>query len=242
MSDKQKDSAEERPGEQRPGEQRPGMSVYESVLAQIQSGEMRPGDRLTETDLAQRLQVSRTPVREAIRQLEADGLVTHVPRVGATVRTLDYSEVMELYEMRTVLEATAARMAARAASDIEISELEEINADLADAIGDPLRAYELNRMLHETLAKAAKNRFLIKSMESLQKALLILGTSTLADETRAKAAVAEHDAVLKAIRARDGEAAEACMRTHLEASHRARLRQLRSLTGLDKQTAKQSEV
>ena len=205
-----------------------GRSAYERVLAQIRSGELRPGERLTETDLAGRLQISRTPVREAIRQLEADGLVVHVPRVGATVRTLDYSEVMELYEMRTVLEATAAGMAARAASDIEISELEEINADLAAATGDAPRAYELNRLFHETLAKAAKNRFLIKSMGALQKALLILGTSTLADETRAEEAVSEHEAVLVALRARDGEAAEARMRTHLEASHRARLRQLRA--------------
>lgn len=216
-----------------PLEQSHGRGAYERVLAQIRTGELRPGDRLTEADLARRLQISRTPVREAIRQLEADGLVTHVPRVGATVRSLDYSEVMELYEMRTVLEATAARMAARAASDIEISELEEINADLSAAIGDAPRAYELNRMFHETLAKAAKNRFLIRSMEVLQKALLILGTSTLADETRAREALSEHEAVLSAIRARDGQAAETCMRNHLEASHRARLRQLRALHRAD---------
>ncbi len=212
-----------------PLDQSHGRSAYERVLAQIRSGELRPGDRLTETDIAQRLRISRTPVREAIRQLEADGLVAHVPRVGATVRSLDYSEVMELYEMRTVLESTAALMATRAASDIEISELEEINADLAEAIGDAPRAYELNRMFHETLAKAAKNRFLIKSMGALQKALLILGTSTLAEQTRAREAVGEHAAVLKALRARDGAAAEAAMRAHLEASHRARLRQLRAL-------------
>ncbi len=211
-------------------------SAYERVLAQIRSGELRPGDRLTETDLAGRLRISRTPVREAIRQLEADGLVVHVPRVGATVRTLDYSEVMELYEMRTVLEATAARMAARAASDIEISELEEINADLAAATGDARRAYELNRLFHETFAKAAKNRFLIESMGALQKALLILGTSTLADRARAEEAVSEHGAVLKALRARDGAAAEAGMRAHLEASHRARLRQLRAAAGAEDRT------
>ncbi len=219
-----------------PLDQGHGRSAYERVLAQIRSGELRPGDRLIETDLAGRLRISRTPVREAIRQLEADGLVVHVPRVGATVRTLDYSEVMELYEMRTVLEATAARMAARAASDIEISELEEINADLAAATGDPRRAYELNRLFHETLAKAAKNRFLIESMGALQKALLILGTSTLADRARAEEAVSEHGAVLKALRARDGAAAEAGMRAHLEASHRARLRQLRSAAGAEDRT------
>lgn len=216
-----------------PLDQSHGRIAYQRVLGQIRSGELRPGDRLTETDLARRLRISRTPVREAIRQLEADGLVTHVPRVGATVRTLDYSEVMELYEMRTVLEATAARMAARAASEIEISGLEEINADLAGAIGDAPRAYELNRMFHETLAKAAKNRFLIESMGALQKALLILGTSTLADETRAREAVSEHEAVLEALRARDGEMAQARMRTHLEASHRARLRQLRTLPRIE---------
>lgn len=219
-----------------PLDQGHGRSAYERVLAQIRSGELRPGDRLIETDLAGRLRISRTPVREAIRQLEADGLVVHVPRVGATVRTLDYSEVMELYEMRTVLEATAARMAARAASDIEISELEEINADLADATGDARHAYELNRLFHETLAKAAKNRFLIESMGALQKALLILGTSTLADRTRAEEAVSEHGAVLKALRARDGAAAEAGMRAHLEASHRARLRQLRAAAGAEDRT------
>ncbi|MGF1475249.1 MAG: GntR family transcriptional regulator [Geminicoccaceae bacterium] len=217
-------------------EPRRGRSVYDRILAEVRSGDLSPGDRLTETELAGRLEVSRTPVREAIRQLEAEGLVTHVPRVGATVRRLDYSEVMELYEMRTVLESTAARMAARGASDIEISELDAINGDLARFIGDGRRAYELNRLFHETLAMAAKNRFLVKSMAALQKALLILGPSTLADECRAREAVSEHEAVLNALRTRDGDAAERCMRTHLEASHRARLRQLRtqrpSATGL----------
>ncbi len=216
-------------GKKNPLDQRHGQSAYEQVIAQIRSHQLRPGDRLTETDLAQRLNISRTPVREALRQLEADGLVTHVPRVGATVRKLDYSEIMELYDMRTVLEATAAQMAARAASDIEISELEAINGDLATAVGDGPRAYELNRMFHDTLARAAKNRFLLKSMEALQKALLILGTSTLSDAARVKKAIEEHEAVLVALRARDAAAAEAAMRQHLVAAHRARLRQFRAL-------------
>ncbi|MEP3298505.1 MAG: GntR family transcriptional regulator, partial [Pseudoruegeria sp.] len=111
-----------------------GQSAYDRLLAEIRAGSLKPGDRLTETELAKRLGISRTPVREAIRQLEVSGLVRHIPRVGATVRQLDYAEVMELYDMRVVLEGTAARMAARAASDIELSELEEIHRDFVGAI------------------------------------------------------------------------------------------------------------
>ncbi|SMX42457.1 GntR family transcriptional regulator [Actibacterium lipolyticum] len=209
-------------------EPRHGHGVYDRLLDDIRTGALGPGDRLLETELAERLNISRTPVREALRQLEADGLVTHVPRVGAAIRSLDYSEVMELYEMRAVLESTAARMAARAASDIEIAELEEINAELATATNDANRAYELNRQFHRTLLDAAKNRFLVKSTNALQKTLLILGTSTLAEVSRAEEAVAEHATILKALRARDGAAAEAAMRQHMESSHRVRLRQLRT--------------
>lgn len=204
-----------------------GQGAYVRLLDEIRTSALRPGNRLTETDLARRLQVSRTPIREAIRRLEADGLVEHVPRVGAVVRSLDYTEVMELYEMRAVLESTAARMAARAASDIEIAELEAINAEMADAVEDAARIYHLNRQFHLMLRDAAKNRFLIKSMNALQKTLMILGPSTLSETARASEAIVEHDAILATLRDRDGQQAETRMRAHIEAAHRSRLRQLR---------------
>ncbi len=205
-----------------------GQGAYERLLSEIAAGALQPGDRLTETDLADRLQISRTPVREAIRQLEADGLVTHKPRVGAAVRTLDYSEVMELYDMRAVLEGAAASLAARAASDIEIAELEAINAELADATTDGQRAFQLNRHFHAALLDAARNRFLAKSVSTMQKTLMILGPSTLQESARVQEAVTEHSAVLEALRARDGDSAEAAMRAHIKASHRTRLHQLRT--------------
>ena len=108
-----------------------GQSAYRRLLAEIRTGQLLPGARLRETELAERLGISRTPVREAIRQLEADGLVTHQARQGATIRNLDYAEVIELYEMRSVLEGTAARLAARMASQVELAELTEINEALA---------------------------------------------------------------------------------------------------------------
>ncbi|MSU90243.1 FCD domain-containing protein [Rhodobacteraceae bacterium 2CG4] len=207
-----------------------GNQAYRALLEEIRTGRLRPGERLRETELAARLGVSRTPIREAIRQLEADGLVAHAPRQGATVRMLDYAEVMELYEMRAVLEGTAARLAAHAALDIEIEELESLNGALADAptAGE---AFRLNRIFHAALLDAAKNRFLHKSMVGLSKALMIIGPTTLSETDRRAAAVQEHQALLDALKARDGQAAEQRMRAHIEASQRVRIRSLRATAG-----------
>ena len=203
-----------------------GETVHQRLIAEIRSGALPPGTRLRETELAERLGVSRTPIREAIRQLEHDGLVTHLPRVGAAVRTLDYAEVMELYDMRAVLEGTAARMAARAATELELAELAGLNAAMA-AAPSARRAAELNHQFHLMLLDAARNRYLTRAMLGLSRTLIILGPSTLADAGRAQDAVAEHDRILDALRRRDPAAAEAEMRTHIEGAHRMRLRQLR---------------
>ena len=204
-----------------------GNSAYARLMSELREGQLTPGDRLRETEIADRLGVSRTPVREAIRQLEADGIVAHVPRQGASIRTLDYAEVMELYEMRAVLEGTAARLATRAASDIEIEELCEMNQQLA-ALGDVTEAFALNRQFHAALLEAARNRFLTRSVQALQKALLILGPTTLTQTDRAEKAVKEHACVLEAIKDRDGTRAEAAMRAHIEAAQRVRVRALRA--------------
>ena len=210
-----------------------GEGAYWCLLEEIRSGQLQPGTRLTETDLAERLAISRTPVREAIRRLEADGLVTHEPRVGAMIRSLDYAEVMELYEMRSVLEGTAARMATRSASEVEIAELAALNDDMAAAPDDPSRLAALNQRFHLTLIDAARNRYLVKAVEAVHKTMLILGPTTLEEAGRAQAAVAEHAEVLAALSARDGGAAEAAMRRHMDAAHRVRLRQIRARSGRD---------
>lgn len=203
-----------------------GQSAYRQLLAEIRQGRLLPGARLRETELAERLGTSRTPVREAIRLLEADGLVTHLPRQGASVRGLDYGEVIELYEMRAVLEGTAARLAARMALPVEIEELVAINTELATAaLGPP--AQEINRQFHRTLLDAARNRYLLKSVSALQKTLLILGPTTLSDPERQAGATTEHAAVIAAVAARDPDSAERAMRAHVEAALKARIRGLR---------------
>lgn len=203
-----------------------GQGAYRRLLDNIRAGTLLPGARLRETEIADMLGISRTPVREAIRQLEADGLVIHLPRQGATIRTLDHAEVIELYEMRAVLEGTAARLTARVASAVELAELMDLNAELSAAGAGPA-AQDLNRQFHRTLMESARNRFLVKAMSALQKTLLILGPTTLAEPGRAAAAVAEHAAVLEALAARDAASAEAAMRAHVESALSARLRGMR---------------
>ncbi|MDU8945427.1 GntR family transcriptional regulator [Ovoidimarina sediminis] len=214
------------PDQHRQSDQSQGRDAYERLILAIREGSLRPGDRLVETEIASRLGISRTPIREAIRQLESDGLVAHQPRIGAIVRKLDYSEITELYEVRAVLEGTAARFAARAASEVELAELEAINDEMRAAV-DVSRLYEANRQFHGVILNAARNRFLVKSVEAVQKTLLILGPSTMEEADRAAQAITEHDGILAALRARESDTAEARMRAHIEGGHRERLRRLR---------------
>ena len=210
-----------------------GETTYERLCEEIRSGKLPPGSRLRETEIAERLAISRTPVREAIRRLEADGLVDHLPRSGAVVRKLEYPELMELYEMRTVLEGTAARLAARAASPVELEELVAINDEMRAAAGRPEVVIGLNRQFHKLLLDAARNRFLLRAMATVENTLLILGSSSMAKPDRAREAVDEHREVLDALLARDGAAAEAAMRRHMERAQFARLRILRRANAED---------
>ena len=209
-----------------------GQSAYDRLLEDIRVGALPPGARLREVELAERLGISRTPVREALRRLEADGLVEHLPRQGACLRRLGYAEVMELYEMRAVLEGTAARLAARAASDLELHELSEINAAMT-ASDVPADVARLNRQFHTSLINAAKNRYLQSAIGAMARTLLILGPSTLYDPARSTSAAQEHGVLLQALHARDGLKAEELMRAHIEAAHRIRLRQLREAGLMD---------
>lgn len=204
-----------------------GEAAYRHLFEAIQTGLLKPGMRVREVEIAERFGISRTPVREAIRRLESEGLVVHVPRQGAVIKQMDQREVIELYEMRAALEGTAAQMAAQHASEAEILELEELNALMRAAAGDDRKVAEANRRFHDDLYQAAKNPFLIKSVTALANALAVLGGTTLRDRERTEAAFAEHQEILEAIRARDGARADRAARAHILAALRSRMRLLR---------------
>jgi DNA-binding GntR family transcriptional regulator len=184
-----------------------GEAAYHRLYEAIRAGDFRPGDRLREIDVAERLTLSRTPVREALRKLENDGIVEHRPRLGAVIRTLTPSEVVELYEMRLVLERTAAQMAAKHANAAEIDLLNDINDQIA-ALGDETQqAAALNQDFHHRIYLASRNRFLLASARGLNNALMLLGPTTLDDEARIKTVSAQHAHIIEAIRAGDQTAA-----------------------------------
>jgi len=210
-------------------------SAYQRIRTSISEGEFVPGQRVTETQLAKWLSVSRTPIREAIQRLEADGLLVHSPRQGLLVRELEYQEVVELYAMREVLEGTAAALSAQQATLPEI----EILADIieSEAKLDPpdiQTATKYNKVFHETLHQSAHNRFLIDSIRALDNSMVLLGGTTLVSSERREKAIEEHRAVVSAIQARDADAARDAMARHIREAQRKRLKMImRSRTGAD---------
>lgn len=201
-----------------------GGAAYERLLRAIGDGTYRPGDRLREVEVAARLSLSRTPVREALRKLESDGIVEHRPRIGAVIRKLSQAEVVELYEMRLVLERTAAEMAAKHASAPEIDALEALNEEIGAATEDAARAAALNQKFHRGIYLATRNRFLLEAARALNNALLLLGPTTLADAARITVVFDQHRAILAALRAGDAVKAGAAAAAHLETSLRHRLK------------------
>ena len=200
--------------------------IYGQLLTAIEKGSLRPGNRLLETELAGRFGVSRTPIREAIRRLETDGLVVHKPRVGAMVRVLSQQEIVELYEMRIVLEATAAQMASKHASKAEIRTLTTWNTQMLAASEDPFAVAAFNRKFHTCILNAARNRFLAQSYNSLSHSLVLLGKTTLETSARVQDVTAQHEKIIAAVKSGQAEASAQAMRAHMEASLEHRLKAL----------------
>lgn len=205
-----------------------GETVYDRLLDSIRRGDFRPGDRIREEDVGERLSISRTPVREALRRLEADGIIEHRPRLGAVVRQLSHNEVVELYEMRVVLERTAAEMAAKHGTEAEFDTLDDLNARIAQEKANPAVAAAINQDFHRGLYLACRNRFLLEAARALNNSLLLLGPTTFTDEARVDVVVQQHQSIVDALRNGDVETAGAAAEAHLNVSLRQRLRALGS--------------
>ena len=144
-----------------------GERAYRYIRQALATQDLMPGDRLREVDLAEMIGLSRTPIREALARLESEGLVVHDATLGIMVAELDYNMITELYFMREVLEGTAARLAAQHASDVEISLLEDMCEQYANAVGNDQKLAISNRQFHELLYNCSHNRYLIKMLKTL---------------------------------------------------------------------------
>jgi len=200
-----------------------GAEAYGLLLDAIEGGALPAGTRLREAELAERFGISRTPVREALKRLETQGLVLHEPHHGAVVARLDYGQMIELYHMREVLDGTAAGLAATHATLAEVELLREMVDRDRGLQDDPRPLAAANRAFHRQIGLSARNRFLSATLDNMRVSLALLAGTTLGVEGRGAQSVEEHAAIVAAIEARDPDAAEAAARRHIRNALRARI-------------------
>ena len=190
-------------------------AVYQALRQGILHGDLAPGERLRSDALANDLRVSRTPVREALRKLEAEGLVERSGS-GLIVREFSEKDLTELFYVREALEGMAARLAAENATPGEIAEIREMLDDME--VGAAARRYRgaaaTDREFHRLICRAAHNERLLQSLKSLLDHVRQMQTSTLYVAGRPAEALKEHRDLLQAIVARDPDRAEELARAH----------------------------
>lgn len=200
--------------------------VYLQLRGALTSGALKPGERVMEVEVAEWLQVSRTPVREALRRLESEGLLRVEPRLGLVVASISRAAMLELYVMREVLEGTAARLCALQATEMDIMELDELVKRELKLQADPAALARHNRSFHQAVHRGAHNRYLERSLAAVNDTMYLLGPSQMLLPERAKLARAEHAEMFKLIQKRDADGAEAAARKHIRSAQRQRLKQL----------------
>lgn len=180
---------------------------------------MAPGARLSQVELAERLAISRTPVREALRRLAGEGLVDALPQRGFRVADLGLDSVMRRLEVRQLLEPGIARVAAQRATPEDVAALRDA-IRLEERAGDAVEVHDSSRLFHLNLARATHNDELVSILES--KWIIEVGRRLLARRAFAPrwrvADMAEHMAIADAVERRDADEAEALMREHIEAA------------------------
>ncbi|WP_082733690.1 GntR family transcriptional regulator [Polycladidibacter hongkongensis] len=201
-----------------------GAEIYKMLVKAIEARELKPGNRLREAELAERFGVSRTPIREGLKRLEAQGLAVHEPNRGMVIPSLDHNQISELYFLREVLEGTAGRLAAQHASDAEIEILQELLAQDQANLADAKMLIRTNREFHRRLYLASHNRYLVEQIDHMRLSLLLLAGTTLTDDDRRRVAIEEHAEIVDAIAKRDCERADRAARHHIAEAHKARLK------------------
>lgn len=191
--------------------------VFKTLRQAILTGEFMPGERLMEVTLANRLGVSRTPVREAIRKLELEGLVVMVPRKGAEVARITVGDLKDVLEVRCHLEEFASVLACER---IEEDEKEELQAAL-EAFEDAIEKKDLKLIaerdvdFHDVIFKATKNKRLLQIINNLREQIYRYRIEYIKDFDYHQVLVNEHREIMKTIFAGDKEKAEKIMRTHI---------------------------
>lgn len=206
-----------------PSVQAPQRDAYALILEAIDGGIYRPGDRLVESELADRFGVSRTPVREALQRLETQSMLARDGR-SLIVASLDHNQLAELYVVRAELEGLAARLAAQHASAEEIRVLRAMVEDDRKLLGDPAALSRANRRFHKQIHLASHNRFLVQQLDLVHRSMALLAVTSISAEGRSRDTLAEHEEIVRAIEAGNGDAADKALRDHISKAFVTRLK------------------
>jgi DNA-binding GntR family transcriptional regulator len=191
--------------------------VAGALRDRIFSGALPPGSFVDEPALCAAMGISRTPLREALRVLVAEGLLRHEPRRGCFVNQVTEADLDDIFPVIALLEGRCAWEAARNATDAEIAALETLHLRLAQQArgGRIADYYATNLLIHEAIIALANNRWLAQAIADLRRILKLARLQQLHAPGRLQQSLSEHQAVFAALKARDSEGAEAAMRTHL---------------------------
>jgi DNA-binding GntR family transcriptional regulator len=191
--------------------------VYRQLFDAIVSGRIDPGERLVQEVLAEEMDVSRTPVREALLRLEAEGILESNDRGGFVVRSLDLTEARAIYELRAAVEGYAARLVSERGDPESIDLIRKAIAEAAAGVGSVEEGYELNRRVHRTIVEATGNPLFLDTVDSIwgrSQAFRLFAKLHAADRVFLGADPG-HEVVLAAIEAGDGPAAQEAMVAHI---------------------------
>ena len=194
--------------------------VAELVRHRIFSRELEPGSWIDELALSKDYGISRTPLREALKVLAAEGLVTMKVRRGAYVTEVSEQDLNEVYHLLSLLESDAAGVVATLATQTQMDELKALHLQLEATVctgkTDRERFFELNERFHMTLLRIANNRWRDQMVADLRKVMKLNRHHSLFKAGRIEDSLAEHQAIMKALAARDATAATECMKSHFQ--------------------------
>jgi DNA-binding GntR family transcriptional regulator len=186
-----------------------------------QTGDLEPGAWIDELKIAEEYGISRTPLREAIKVLAAEGLVTMKMRRGAYVTEVNAKDLSDVFHLMAVLESDAAATVAKNATADQLKELETLHQQLEKSTKDRVKFFSINEAFHLKLFEIANNRWAGQIVADLRKVMKLNRAQSLTKPGRIEKSLFEHAAILGALRKRDARAAQAAMRLHIESGQEA---------------------
>ena len=203
--------------------------VFNTLRQEILFGTLKPGENLREVALANRIGVSRTPVREAIRMLEIEGLVTITPGSGARVAKITEGDLQDVMEVRSTLDQLCARLASQRISEEDKKELIKANEafEYSTKFGNEQEIAESDVRFHEVITRAAGNRRLDQVMNGMADTIYRFRYEYIRDDLHYEELIMEHRAICRAILDRDPEQAAVAAKDHIDRQHEFILGQLR---------------